>query len=234
MSTKVVVMGGSSGIGEAVARQFASIGAEVVIAGRNASRLEDAVRRLGNVRGEVADGSSEESCRRLFEAVGAFDYLVLTLSGGRGAGPIASIALEDIRSGFEAKFFAQLITLRSALPYVKGSVTFVSAATATTAMPGTAGLAAINGAIESLARVLAAELAPVRVNCVRPGVIDTPWWDNMPKEFKAGVFAQTAQTLPVKRVGKPDDVAAAIVMAASNGFISGAVVDVSGGGTLAR
>ena len=90
---------GGSGIGEAVARQFASIGAEVVISGRNSDRLEDAVRRLGNVRGEVADGASEESCRRLFETVGAFDYLVLTLSGGRGAGPIASTAIEDIRSG---------------------------------------------------------------------------------------------------------------------------------------
>ena len=234
MSTKVVVMGGSSGIGEAVARQFSSLGAEVTITGRNVSRLEEAVQRIGKIHGRIADGTSQESCQQLFEAVGAFDYLVLTLSGGRGAGPIASVALDDIRAGLEAKLFAQLITLRAALPYVKGSVTFVSAATAAAAMPGTACLAAINGAIESLVRVLAAELAPIRVNCIRPGVIDTPWWDNMPKEIKAGAFHETSQTLPVRRVGKLEDVAAAIVMAATNGFVTGTVVDVSGGGTLAR
>jgi len=227
-------MGGSSGIGEAVARQFVGMGAEVIITGRNTSRLEEAVRRLGKIRGQQADGASQESCQRLFEGVGVFDYLVLTLSGGRGAGPIASVAFDDIRSGFEAKLFAQLTTFRAALPYVTGSVTFVSAATAAAAIPGTVGLAAINGAIESVVRPLAVELAPLRVNCVRPGVIDTPWWDNMPKEFKAGAFDQTAKILPVRRVGKPEDVAAAIVMAATNGFITGTIVDVSGGGTLAR
>lgn len=234
MSMRVVVMGGSSGIGEAVARQFANLGGEVIIAGRDAIRLEKAVQRLGNVRGRQADGASLESCRKLFEEIGAFDYLVLTLSGGRGAGPIKSVSLDDIRSGFEAKLFAQLTTLRAALPYVNGSATFVSAATAIAAMPGTVGLAAINGAIESVVRPLAVELAPLRVNCVRPGVIDTPWWDNMSREFKADAFDRTAKTLPVKRVGKPEDVAAAIVMAATNGFMTGTVIDVSGGGTLAR
>lgn len=234
MSIKVVVIGGSSGIGEATARQFASLGADVVITGRNALRLDAAVHRLDTVHSLVADGASRESCQALFEKIGPFDYLILTLSGGKGAGSFASVALDDIRSGFEAKLFAQLTTLQCALPYVKGSVTFVSAATAASAIPGTSGLAAINGAIESIVKVLAAELAPVRVNCVRPGIIDTPWWDRVPPDFKANAFSQTAQNLPVKRVGKPEDVAAAIVMAASNGFMSGTVVDVSGGGTLAR
>jgi NAD(P)-dependent dehydrogenase (short-subunit alcohol dehydrogenase family) len=231
---KAVVVGGSSGIGEATARKFAQSGAEVVIAGRDKSRLDAAVKRLGDVRGEVADGTAFESVKRLFEVVGRFDHLVLALSGGRGAGPIATVAIDDIRSGFEGKLFAHLTTLKAAIPFVTSSVSFISAATAVAALPGTSGLAAINGAIEALARPLAVELAPVRVNVIRPGVIDTPWWNAAPKELKERAFAAAAKTLPVKRVGRPDDVADAIFMAATNGFMTGAVLDVSGGATLAR
>jgi NAD(P)-dependent dehydrogenase (short-subunit alcohol dehydrogenase family) len=231
---KAVVIGGTSGIGEATARLFSKSDVQVTIAGRNPNKLAAALERLGNVQGKIVDGMSSESVKQLFEALGSFDHLVLALSGGRGAGPFAAIPLDDIRSGFEAKLFAQLNTLKAALPYVKSSVTFISAATAAAAISGTAGLAAINGAVEAVIRPLAIELAPLRVNAVRPGIIDTPWWDNSPKDFKSAVFAQTSQTLPVKRVGQPEDVAKAIVMVATNGFITGSVIDVSGGGTLAR
>ena len=173
---KAVVVGGSSGIGEATARLFLGQGAEVVIAGRDPSRLEGAATRLGKVDSVVADATSAESVKRLFEAVGRFDHLVLAMSGARGGGPIAGISVADIRAGMDAKLFAQLTTLQAALPYVKGSITLVSAATAAAAMAGTSGLAAINGAVEALVRPLAAELAPLRINAVRPGVIDTPWW----------------------------------------------------------
>ena len=77
-------------------------------------------------------------------------------------------------------------------------------------MPGTAGLAAINGAIDAAVRTLAKELAPTRINAVSPGVIDTPWWDAMPKEAKERVFGEVAERLPVRRVGRPEDVAQAI------------------------
>lgn len=231
---KTIIMGGTSGIGEACARQFAALGAEVVIAGRDPSRLQAALERLPAVRGETVDGASAESVRAFFAKIGFFDHLVLALSGARGAGPIATVALDDVRAGFEAKLFAQLTTLQAALPYVTGSVTFVSAATAAASLPGTAGLAAINAAVEAVARTLAAELAPLRINAVRPGVIDTPWWTRVPAAFKEAVFTRATQSLPVKRVGTADDVASAIVMVACNGFMTGTVVDVSGGATLAR
>ena len=231
---KVVVVGGSSGIGEASAHRFLRLGADVTIAGRDQAKLTLAVGRLGNVRGVVTDGASPESSKRLFDSVGEFDHLILALSGGRGAGPIATTSLDDIRSGFEGKLFAQLTVLKAALPYVKASVTFISAATAMAGMAGTAGLAAINGAVEALVRPLATELAPVRVNAVRPGVIDTPWWNGVPKAFKDAVFTQSERTLPVRRVGRPEDVAAAIVMVATNAFMTGTILDVSGGATLAH
>jgi NAD(P)-dependent dehydrogenase (short-subunit alcohol dehydrogenase family) len=231
---KVVVIGGSSGIGEAVARMFVQSKAEVTIAGRNKERLEAALERLAGAHGQIMDATSPESAAKFFERTGHFDHLILAASGGRGAGPIATISIDDIRSGFEAKLFAQLTSLKAALPFVGQSITLISAATAVVALPGTVGLAAINGAVESILRPLAVELAPIRVNAVRPGVIDTPWWNGVPKEYKETVFRQTSAVLPVKRVGSPDDVAAAIFMIANNGFITGTVVDVSGGATLAR
>jgi NAD(P)-dependent dehydrogenase (short-subunit alcohol dehydrogenase family) len=233
-NSKVVIVGGSSGIGEASARLFLEAGANVIIAGRSREKMDAAVKRLGKAQGIIADGTSPESVKKLFEATGQFDHLVLALSGGKGAGPISKIPLDDIRSGFEAKFFAQLTALQAALPFLKNSVVFISAASAAAAIPGTSGLAAINGAIESVVRPLSVELAPIRVNAVRPGVIDTPWWNGVPPEFKTAVFAQTSQALPVKRVGKPEDVAKAVVMAADNSFVTGTVIDVSGGATLAR
>lgn len=231
---RVVVVGGSSGIGEATAQLFVKDGAEVVVVGRDPKRLEGAVGRIGPARGEVADGADAAAMRRLFERVGPFDHLVLALSGAGGAGPLASLRLEELRAGMEAKLFAQLNALKAALPTLRSSVTFVSACSARAAIPGTAGLAAINGALEAMVRPLATELAPLRVNAVSPGVIDTPWWDKVAKEFKDSVFAHQAKTLPVGRVGKPEEVAAAIHMVATNGFITGTVVEVTGGTTLAR
>jgi NAD(P)-dependent dehydrogenase (short-subunit alcohol dehydrogenase family) len=231
----VVVVGGTSGIGQAAAELFAGRGYRVTIGGRNRERLEAAADRLG-VAGMVVDGASPMSARAFFDAVGSLDHLVLALSGGAGAGPFRTLPLEDLRSGFEAKFWAQLTTLKAALPHLRdeGSVTFVSAISARAALAGTPGLAAINGAIEALVRPLAVELGPIRVNAVSPGVIDTPWWNVMPPKAKEDFFREAAASLPVRRVGSPSDVASAIVMVAENAFITGTVVEVDGGAHLAR
>jgi NAD(P)-dependent dehydrogenase (short-subunit alcohol dehydrogenase family) len=231
---KVVIAGGSSGIGEATARHFVTLGAQVAITGRDPARLAAARARLGAVDIAQVDGRDAAACRAFFERLGPFDHLVLALSGGKGAGPFARLALDDLRSGFEAKLFAQLTTLQAALPVLRQSVTFVASSSARAALPGTAGLAAINGALESIVRPLAVELAPLRVNVVSPGVVDTPWWDAMPAEQKQAYFEHAAGSLPVRRVGQPDDIAAAIVMMARNSFITGTVLDASGGATLAR
>ena len=231
---KVVVAGGSSGIGEATARQFATLGAQVTITGRDPARLEAARARLGTVRAELVDGRDAAASRALFERIGPFDHLVLALTGGKGAGPFSTLSLDDVRAGLEAKLFAQLTTLQAALPALRQSVTFITAASARAALPGTAGLAAVNGSIEAVVRPLAAEIAPIRVNAVSPGIVDTPWWDAMPAEQKQAFFRQAAASLPVGHVGQPDDVAAAIVMLACNAFITGIVLEVSGGATLAR
>jgi NAD(P)-dependent dehydrogenase (short-subunit alcohol dehydrogenase family) len=99
-------------------------------------------------------------------------------------------------------------------------------------MPGTAGIAAINGAVEALVKPLAVELAPIRVNGVSPGFVDTPWWSAMPEDARRDYFAQAAEALPARRVATADDVAEAVVMAATNANITGTVIETDGGARL--
>jgi NAD(P)-dependent dehydrogenase (short-subunit alcohol dehydrogenase family) len=235
LTQHAVVVGGTSGIGQAAAKLFAERGYRVTIGGRDRERLEAAAEKLG-VSGIQVDGAVQASARGFFEALGPVDHLVLALSGGAGAGLFRTLSLDDLRSGFEAKFWAHLTTLKAALPHLRdgGSVTFVSAISARAALPGTSGLAAINGAIEALVRPLAVELGPIRINAVSPGVIDTPWWNRMPANAKEDFFRGAAESLPVRRVGNPSDVASVIVMLAENSFVTGTVVEVDGGAHLAR
>ncbi|MFJ9743852.1 SDR family oxidoreductase, partial [Streptomyces sp. NPDC101166] len=129
----------------------------------------------------------------------------------------------------------QVRILKAALPHLDshGSVTLVTAASARSAFPGTAGLAAINGALNAMVAPLAVELAPLRINAVAPGVIDTPWWDRVPEAQRTALFDGLVATTPVGRVGRPEDVAAAIHLLAVNGFTTGVVLDVNGGTGLA-
>ena len=231
---RVVVIRGSSGIGEATAKLFAARGAEVVITGRDESKLGRAQAACGASRAEVVDGTVPAALNAFFAKLGPFDHLVLSLSGGKGAGAFGQLELGGLRAAFEAKFWAYVQILQAALPTLRASATLVSAGSARAALAGTSGLAAINGALEAMVAPLAAELAPIRVNAVSPGVIDTPWWDAMPETAKHQFMGQAARSLPVGRVGRPEDVAEAIVMLAGNGFITGTVVEVDGGGHLAR
>lgn len=232
---RIVVMGGSSGIGAAAARSFVQRGSEVVITGRDSKKLEQAVAEIGGKVGTASvDGADPAAVRAFFGKLGAFDHLVLTLSGGEGMGPFRELDLTKLRSAFEAKFWAQLTVAQAALPTLKasGSITFVTAASARATLPGTSGLAAINGALEIMVPILAKELAPLRVNAVSPGVIDTPWWNKMPAEQRQAFFAQMAATLPSRRVGTAEDVADAIAFVVGNGFVTGSVVECDGGARL--
>jgi NAD(P)-dependent dehydrogenase (short-subunit alcohol dehydrogenase family) len=157
------------------------------------------------------------------------------MSGASGAGAIADLDLELLRGAFEAKLFGHLTGVQAALPHLSrdGSITFIGAISARTGIPATTGLAAVNGAVESVVKPLAVELAPIRVNAVSPGVVDTPWWNGMPADQRETYFASTAAALPVGRIGQPDDVAQAIVLAATNPNVTGTVIECDGGARLA-
>ncbi|TGP23113.1 MULTISPECIES: SDR family oxidoreductase [unclassified Mesorhizobium] len=227
-----VIIGGSSGIGLATAKRLVSPTMKVTITGRNEEKLKSAWKSLGGTVGKAAfDATEPDEVRRFFTDLGPFDHLVLAASGGKGLGPFATLDLTDIGSGVDEKVRPQLACLQAALPTlnIAGSVTFISAVSAQLAAPGIAGIGAINGMLLTVAPILAVELKPLRVNVVAPGVIDTPWWDFLPDEQRQAVFAEYAGKTPVGRIGRAEDVAAAIAFLVSNGFMTGQVLTCDGG-----
>jgi NAD(P)-dependent dehydrogenase (short-subunit alcohol dehydrogenase family) len=231
-----VIAGGTSGIGEATAAAFVAAGADVLVTGRDATRLAASTARSG-ARGVTCDATSPTDVAALAAAeTGTIDFLVLALSGASGAGPFESLDLAGLRAAFEGKLWPQLALLQALLPRLAGdaAVVFVSAASARAALPGTTGLAALNGALEAAIRPLATELAPRRVNAVSPGVIDTPWWSAAPAELREQTYSSIAASVPAARVGTADDVAHAILLLATNPYITGTTVPVDGGLTLPR
>jgi NAD(P)-dependent dehydrogenase (short-subunit alcohol dehydrogenase family) len=229
---RVLICGGSSGVGLATAKLLVRCGATVVINGRDRTKLQSVQQQLGeNASIAAFNAAQPEDRASALKEIGSFDHLVLALSGGKGAGPFGQVTLADVRSGFEAKFWTHFALAQESLPYLSqsGSITFVSAISARAANPGTAGLSAINSAIEGLIRPLAVELRPRRVNAVSPGVIDTPWWDWMSEGQKRATFLKFAAATPAGRVGRPEDIAESIVFLIGNSFMTGCVLECDGG-----
>jgi NAD(P)-dependent dehydrogenase (short-subunit alcohol dehydrogenase family) len=229
---RTVVLGGSSGIGLATARRLAQSGAEVTIGSRDERHLAEAREALPEgARAIQVDATDAESLRGFFAEAGPIDDLVITVTGRGGAGPATELAEHDLGEAFERKPAAHLRALAEALPTLdeRGSVTLVGAGSAQSALPGTALLAAVNGAVEAAVPPLARELAPRRVNAVSPGLIETGWWDALPEDERAAVFEQFADQTPVGRNGAPEDVAHAICELIENDYINGVVLPCDGG-----
>jgi NAD(P)-dependent dehydrogenase (short-subunit alcohol dehydrogenase family) len=234
---RVVIIGASAGIGETAAGAFAARGATVVITGRSKERLDAAAQRIGApVQVAELDATDRASLDAFFAAPETVDHLVLSASPGAvGAGPIATLNEAALRQAFDGKVFAHVKAIQAALPRLRpdGSITIITAASARAAFPGTAGLAGANGALEAMVGPLAAELAPLRVNAVSPGIIDTHWWHGMPADQRQAYFETVAARTPVRRVGRAEDVADAVVYLAGAGFVTGTVLECTGGSTLA-
>lgn len=145
-------------------------------------------------------------------------------------GPLRETGLAAVRAAFDGKLFGYLAAIRHAR--VTGSITLISAASARAALPGTVALAAVNGAIERIVPPLAAELAPVRVNAVAPGVIDTPWWSFLPDDQRQSQFTTAVQGIPAGRIGSPDDVAQAVSYVIGATYVTGTILLVDGGFTV--
>jgi len=228
----VLVVGGSSGMGLAIARATAAAGAKVIIASRDAARRERAAREMGHdCRALQMDITDNDAVNQALAQAGPLNHLVLAASGNPAWGPFANISVERLAQAMEGKLYGYWRTIQAALGTLgrDGSILMLSGAAARTGMPGTAGLAAVNGAINQMAQTLAKELSPLRVNVISPGLFDTPAYDGLGDADKKRMFADAAARLPVGRTGRPEDVGPAAVALMSGGFTTGALVDIDGG-----
>ena len=230
----VIVIGGSSGLGLAVARAARNTGARVVIGGRSPERLHAATDDLGdNAIGRQVDVTDDTSVDAFFKAAGSCDHLVVTAGSG-ASGPFRELPIAQAIDAMNGKFWGAYRAARRVDIRQGGSITFVSGILSRRPRPGSAALSGINAGLEGLGRALAAELAPVRVNVIAPGLVaDTGAYTSMSAEDRQAMYDNAASKLPVARVGRPEDIAAAVLAAMTNPYVTGSVIDVDGGGLLA-
>ena len=232
---EIVVVGGSSGMGLATAKLCAARGALVTIAARNPDKLARAAEEIGNgCRTAVLDMTDEQKAADYFGSLERLDHLLLIGAGPAAWGPLGEVKSEALLSAFQTKLLGYFKCAKHAAGMIppNGSILFTMGAAARAAMPGTAGLAAINGGIAAMARTLAKELAPVRVNVISPGLVDTPAYSWMNENDRQRFYQKIASSIPVGRIGSVDDIAAMAVAVTENGFMTGAIIDVDGGAGL--
>jgi NAD(P)-dependent dehydrogenase (short-subunit alcohol dehydrogenase family) len=229
---KIVVIGGTSGIGLAVAEAALRGGAAVVVASSAAANVEAAVERLGDgASGSVLDVKSEDDLRRFFGEIGPFDHLAYTAGDwSAGGGRLADLDLTAAASGFAARFWGALATIKHGSPRIVegGSIVLTDGVIAHRPAKGAAVSTAVLGAIEHLTRALAVDLAPIRVNAVCPGLVLTERNKQMPEEMRRRYTA----TQPLPRAGEPAEVAEAYLYLMRGGYTTGQVLTVDGGRTL--
>jgi len=228
---KVVIVGGTSGMGLGAARAALDAGAEVVVAGR----------RSGLPTGEadgfehaVVDITDEASIVRLFERVGNLDHLLVTATPPARDVPFLQQNLEAAQAIMNGKFFGSWACARHAAPRMRagGSITFVTGGAAIRPRAGIATVTATFAALETLSQALALELGPLRVNTLRPGVIDSAMWSFLDEAAREKLRQKVRETFPVRRIGTIEDVGHAAVFLMTNPYVTGAVLEISGGETL--
>ncbi|OEO32955.1 hypothetical protein VW23_009080 [Devosia insulae DS-56] len=238
MGKKIVVVGGSSGIGLGVAAAALERGAELVLVGRSQDKLLQAQRSLGGngrVKTVTADMTRQAEIAAAFAGIGTFDHLVSTAGTPPPGDPIGETDAEMVRRFVDDKLIGAVLVAKYAVRTLTagGSMTFTSGINKDRPpVPGGAVVSAIAGAFSYFARALALELAPSRVNIVSPGWVDTPMFDELVGEAKAGYFAEMAARLPVGRIAAPSDVAPAYLYAMESEFMTGETIHIDGGQRL--
>jgi NAD(P)-dependent dehydrogenase (short-subunit alcohol dehydrogenase family) len=231
---RIVVLGGSSGIGLAVARAAASEGAAVVIASSRRVRVDEALNTLPEgAEGHALNLAEEPAVRALFARIGSFDHLVFTAGESLQLDRLASIDIEAARRFFGLRWGAYLAAkYGSSTIREGGSIVFTSGVAGQRPRPGWSVAASICAAMEGLTRALAVELAPIRVNIVSPGVVKTPLWVGMAETDREALYRQTAERLPVGHVGEAAEIAEAYLYLMRQSYATGQVLVVDGGAVL--
>jgi NAD(P)-dependent dehydrogenase (short-subunit alcohol dehydrogenase family) len=228
----VLVVGRPSGIALAVTQRARSNGAQVVVAGRDRDKLARAYTDPG-VRAETVDMTDDQSIAELADRVGPVDHVVSTASA-RARGKLADLKRDNLQLSFDTKVIGPTMLAKYFAPQINpgGSIVLFSGVNAFKVNVGYLGVAITNGAVDFLTRSLAVELAPIRVNTISPGVIDTGAWDALGDEGKRDYFDHVSRNNPAGRIGTPEDVADAVLFAMTNTFVTGMTLKVDGGEPL--
>jgi NAD(P)-dependent dehydrogenase (short-subunit alcohol dehydrogenase family) len=233
---RIMIIGGSSGIGFATARAAVAAEAAVVIVGRSLERLEkakDEIGASGKVEVQTLDVRDEAAVQTFFERIGAFDHLTTPgseVSGGSFLTGETAVA----RANMESKFWGQYHAAKYGTPNLRpgGSIVLFSGTYSQRPPAGAGSIAAINGAIEALGRALAIELSPLRVNVVSPGLVDTPVYSYISESERIAMFQSVSRSLPARRIGRPEDIAQTVIYLMTNPFTTGSTIFVDGGHAL--
>ena len=229
----VLVVGRGGGLARAVVLAARDAGADVVAAGRSRETLDAAYAGEPAIAVESVDLLDEASIAALAERLGRVDHVVSTASA-RARGLLADLDREKVRLSFDTKVIGPLLLAKHFAPRMPetGSLTLFSGVAAFKIAVGTLAVAITNGAADTLARSLALELAPIRVNAISPGVIDTGAWDGLGEQAKADYFARASAANPARRIGTADDVANTVLYALTSTFLTGQTLHIDGGEQL--
>lgn len=231
---KVVVVGGKTGIGLGIARAAHASGATVVVASRHIAPIQERP-DLADFEQVGLDMRDESAVRRAFEEIGAFDHLVVTAAPDIGTwGGFMDADMRGVRSYLEGKFLGTWACARYGAPLLRanGSITFLTGGMAVRPKIGFTAVTSTFAAVEALSGSLALELAPTRVNTIRPGFVDTDMWRFLPDDHREGLRKKVEETFPARRTGQAEDIAHAALFLMTNPYVTGTVVEVSGGENL--
>lgn len=236
---RIVILGGTSGIGLAVAQAALDERAFVVAASKQPEQVEQArsdltSRSLERSDAQVLDVTSEEAIAEFFDRIGPFDHLVYTAGDDLPLGPLAATDLTRARARFEVRYWGAVAAVKYCVNSIRaaGSIVLTSGFSAVRPRPGWTSQASIQSAIEGLARALAVELGPIRVNCVSPGLARTPRWNAWSLADRQAFYDSEQKRLPVKRIGEAAELAAAYIYFMKNTYATGNILRVDGGGSL--
>ncbi|MFG2173725.1 SDR family oxidoreductase [Streptomyces niveus] len=224
----VIVIGGTSGIGLAIAERALAAGARVTAASRNPGRAAGTV--PSGMATEQVDITSAASVESLLDRVGAFDHLAMS-AGVTALGTVRELDSRAAQAFFDTKFWGAYNGVRAAADRIAkdGSIVLIGGIASRKHGPGRPTMAAINAALEAFGKANAVDLAPVRVNVIAPGLVETPAFDDVPEDVRRRLLTQYVASVPVGRVGMPEDIASTALFLMANGYATGSVVDVDGG-----
>ncbi len=231
---KAIVLGGTSGIGLATARQLEAAGARVVVGGRSAERRAQAAEALGeSAEVREIDVLDREGLAALFAEEAPFDILVCAATGGpRAVGPFLEMDLDGFQASFAKLWgYTNAVRLGAGAMGPDGSIVLVSGYPARRPSPGASAISTVGNAVEGFVRAIAREIAPLRINVVSPGAISTPMLSLEPAARDA-YLASVTESFPIPRPGRPEEVGRAILYLIENDYATGTTVDVDGGALL--